>query len=86
METKTTFDLAHFFTDNTPAKAAKIGNICLILGSLGAVVGTTIASPPIGIALGLKIAAVSGVVGTIGKTISKLFGEKQIASDEKSSQ
>ena len=64
----------NFRKDNTPRAIAKVGNALLLIGATGAAIGLAIAAPPIGLAVGVQIAAWSGLAGGVGKILSKFFG------------
>ena len=89
MNTKTTFNLGHFFSGNTPALIEKIGNIALILATLSAIImgipatfaasGLTLELP----AIVLTIAKVMMALSIIIKAITKCFGVIDTATGDK---
>lgn len=67
---KTTLTPKNFGKQNTPDLAQKIGNILLLIGSLGTVVAILpLPSPTI-----TAIASWVAVAGALGKIITKFFG------------
>jgi hypothetical protein len=80
MNTKVTFNPFHFFQGNTPQLIEKIGNIALILATLGAIIlglpatfataGLIIALPPILLSIAKIMIAISVMI----KTLTKCFG------------
>jgi len=75
---KLSFGLKNFNKDNTPVDIAKVVNKLLIVGSAVAAIGLTIAAPPLGIAVGIQIAAYAGSSVAILKVISKMFGSETV--------
>lgn len=66
-----TLNIKNFNKDNTPPVIAKIGNICLLIGSLGAVVAILPLSAPVVTAIGAWVA----VAGAVGKILTKFTGQ-----------
>ena len=78
---KTTFNLAHFSLQNTPAMAQKIGNLLLVAAGIGTMIiglpATLAASGVTGFILPpflLTIAKICIAAGIFGKIITKMVG------------
>lgn len=78
-ETKMTFGASNFSQSNTPEGIKKVGDAVLKISAAAIIIGGVIAAPPIGLAvLGGQIITYAGVVGTLVKSLTKLFGSKQV--------
>lgn len=78
---KTNFGIGHFFEQNTPDLAQKIGNIGLLCAALSiSILGLPTLMLEAGIEgfilplFALKIAKVCAAIGVFSKIITKLFG------------
>ncbi len=68
---KTTFNVKNFSVQNTSKLANQIGNILLIVAGIGGVLVLAPVSSPTLVAIG----AWAAFAGSLGKAITKMFGE-----------
>lgn len=70
-DTKITFNAANIFLQNTPSILNKVGNIFLLIATIGAAAAIAPISTPTIAAIG----AWSAFAGAIGKILTKATGE-----------
>ena len=69
-----TVSLSNFTKQNTPSIFQKIGNICLIIATIGGAAALAPISAPVVVTIG----AWAAFAGTLGKILTKMTGTEEV--------